>query len=1151
MTSDTKNSNFTTAQADAETRNKTDYCAFISYRHLDNEQPGREWATWLHNRLETYDVPKKFRGQTNERGDVIPERIYPVFRDEKDLPADAELAAGIRHALDRSKCLIVLCSPRSAQSRYVSDEVAYFKRIGRGDRIISVLLDGEPNVSWDAKKRESGFTSDQECFPFTLMHPVDETGRMEGNVWVEPIAADFRLPNNGGQGWCSATDYRRALNRDTAHTPDAVARLAATQEQILAAGLRKIVAGVLGIPARDYEMEEEAFRAEQSRRRIRVLMAWLATVLVLAVCAVGAAVYGWVKEREAVRQKNEATLQTEIATKSLLFVGDIFSQTDPREGGNKQITVLEVLTNAIPAIQKLEPWQLKASVLDIVGNLLVSLCEYSHALPLLEEARALSSDSEHNGEIHLETAFRWHDVGMVYQKQGDYEKAKEAYKQMSNICLKLHQIDANNSDTYRTLSVGYERLGVLHLELGNGKEAQSYCEKALVIVEELHERSLSNTGRMRNLLGANYESDIAVNYERLGNMHFGFGNGQIAQSYYEKSLAIQEILCRRNPQNVAYARELAVGYSKLGDIYLELGNERKARENYEKRLVITERLCDHNPQDADYMVDLAVSYERLGDMQNDFGNWKEAQSYHEKALAISEELHVRNPQNTDYVLSLCVNYNKLGDIFFGNRNMEDARKHYEKAVTIANELHVSNPQNVDYAQNLSISYSILGRMYLGLENEIEAKNYCEKALVIQEAHCIRDPQNVNYARSLSVSYNRLGEIYLRQRDWKEAQSCREKALVISEELRARNPQSVDYMRKLSADYSNLGDLHLELKNEKEAREYYEKAVASAEELHTHSPQNNAYKQGLSVLYNNLAQLHLKLENWQEAQAYYEKALVVAQKLRTHDPQNMDYAQNLLLGYNNLGDAHLGPENWKGVQSYYEKALVVAQELRTHDPQNMGYAQNMLLCYNNLGDAYLGAENWMGAQSYYEKALVVAQELRTHDPQDMDYAQDMLLCYNNLGDAYLDAENWKGAQAYYEKALVVAQELRTNDSQNMDYAQNLSISYSNLGDVHLGLESLKEARSYYEKALTIAKELQIRNPQNTIYARDMWVFYSKMAEVTEKYQSDEAPLWWEKAYTQISDMKRQGILFPADEKRVDVFRENWERTKASQSGKKKP
>ena len=62
-----------------------EYWCFISYRHADNRAPGRQWATWLHQQIETYEVPADLVGKTNDRGDVFPERIFPVFRDEDEL----------------------------------------------------------------------------------------------------------------------------------------------------------------------------------------------------------------------------------------------------------------------------------------------------------------------------------------------------------------------------------------------------------------------------------------------------------------------------------------------------------------------------------------------------------------------------------------------------------------------------------------------------------------------------------------------------------------------------------------------------------------------------------------------------------------------------------------------------------------------------------------------------------------------------------------------------------------------------------------------------------------------------------------------------------------------------------------------------------
>ena len=70
------------------------------------------------------------------RGEPIRDSLYPIFRDEDELPANADLATGIRAALEVSDHLIVLCSPRSAVSPWVRKEVREFKELGRSDRIL-------------------------------------------------------------------------------------------------------------------------------------------------------------------------------------------------------------------------------------------------------------------------------------------------------------------------------------------------------------------------------------------------------------------------------------------------------------------------------------------------------------------------------------------------------------------------------------------------------------------------------------------------------------------------------------------------------------------------------------------------------------------------------------------------------------------------------------------------------------------------------------------------------------------------------------------------------------------------------------------------------------------------------------------------------
>ena len=129
------------------------YWAFLSYSHQDN-LPVRgggsgdhiPWADRLHEQLETFRIPDGYRDRTTRTGEPMPERFCPAFRDEAELPTSHDLGGQIRDALARSRFLIVIASPRSARSRYVNEEVRHFRQLGRGDRILTLIVDGEPNV---------------------------------------------------------------------------------------------------------------------------------------------------------------------------------------------------------------------------------------------------------------------------------------------------------------------------------------------------------------------------------------------------------------------------------------------------------------------------------------------------------------------------------------------------------------------------------------------------------------------------------------------------------------------------------------------------------------------------------------------------------------------------------------------------------------------------------------------------------------------------------------------------------------------------------------------------------------------------------------------------------------------------------------------
>ena len=148
------------------------YDAFISYRHKPLD---RKWAQWLVDGLETFKVPKGLIDKGAQDG------IGRVFRDEDELPSSADLGEQLQQALRESRYLIVICSKDTPHSQWVNAEVQAFRDWGRHDRILALLVDGEPS----------------ESFPEALGHIKETVTQPDGTTTdiikdVEPLAADVR-----------------------------------------------------------------------------------------------------------------------------------------------------------------------------------------------------------------------------------------------------------------------------------------------------------------------------------------------------------------------------------------------------------------------------------------------------------------------------------------------------------------------------------------------------------------------------------------------------------------------------------------------------------------------------------------------------------------------------------------------------------------------------------------------------------------------------------------------------------------------------------------------------------------------------------------------------------------------------------------------
>jgi len=309
------------------------YAAFISYSHTDAEHAG-----WLHHALERFKIPAALTGSAKGH---LPraDKLAPVFRDRDELASGADLPALITSALEEAGALIVICSPRSAQSQWVNQEIRTFRQMHGGTRIFALIVDGDP-------------ADEISCFPPALLEKIGPDGKILAEK-AEHLAADVRPAKDGKQ----------------------LAKL-------------KLAAGLLGVGLDDLRQREQA------RERKQMMQITAASVAGM-IFAFGLAAVAYFSRQEAVRQRARAETETVTATRTAEFMIDLFEVADPGEARGESITAKEILDKGVANIETGldgEP-AVQANLMHTMGRVYTGLGLYPDAERLLREARTRKIDT--------------------------------------------------------------------------------------------------------------------------------------------------------------------------------------------------------------------------------------------------------------------------------------------------------------------------------------------------------------------------------------------------------------------------------------------------------------------------------------------------------------------------------------------------------------------------------------------------------------------------------------------------------------------------------------------------------------------------------------------------------------------------------------
>ena len=150
-------------------------------------------------------LAESLRGYRMPRGSekATEDAAKPIIQEDYE---EAPLGDSIRERMAGSGLLVVICVPASKNSEAISERLEYFSReLGREDKIIAVLAEGEPAESFPPYFMQT--RTIRETLPDGSVREITET--------IEPVAADLR-----GQ---TGRDRKRALAYETVRVSAAMA----------------------------------------------------------------------------------------------------------------------------------------------------------------------------------------------------------------------------------------------------------------------------------------------------------------------------------------------------------------------------------------------------------------------------------------------------------------------------------------------------------------------------------------------------------------------------------------------------------------------------------------------------------------------------------------------------------------------------------------------------------------------------------------------------------------------------------------------------------------------------------------------------------------------------------------------------------------
>ncbi|HET6555395.1 MAG TPA: toll/interleukin-1 receptor domain-containing protein [Dyella sp.] len=605
------------------------YRAFISYSHQD-----KAWADWLHRALENYRVPRRLVGQTTAAG-VIPRRLLPIFRDRDELASATDLGRKVNEALALSENLIVICSPHSARSQWVNEEILSYKRLGRSEQIFCVIVGGEPNASMLPGRAE------EECFAHALRFQW-RNGSLSGER-TEPIAADARPGKDGRHH----------------------AKL-------------KLIAGIL-----DIGFDQLRQREQQRHQRRLAAVATIAVSIMLATSTL--ALVAMHARRVADRERNQAEN----------LVGFMLGDLNEKLRQVQRLDIMEAVDDRAMAYFQSLPnddvtdtsLEQRTSALERIGSIRVDQGKLDAAMQSYEAALQVARPLAERSPNHIGRQVAYSRIltyiGMTAWMRGNIDEAQKHFVRAQDVLSHTPQAQTNDALLQQWAAIDndlghvLESRGQLDLATSQYRSMLAHCQ-ALT--------SLPNPKTAwREILGEAHNN--------LGKMALLRGDLATAIAEYRSDDAIETALSLRDPSDHEQRDNMVRVRAILGRTLALAGDVEVGATYMQQAIDGAMELDRFDPNATDIREKIALYSSQLARLRRLSGQLDEARRLNTRAVDILTELTRKDTSNADWQRDLAEAQLELAAQFQAEGHNAIAHEQAKRAFDTIGPLRANQPDD--------------------------------------------------------------------------------------------------------------------------------------------------------------------------------------------------------------------------------------------------------------------------------------------------------------------------------------------------------------------------------------------------------------------------------------------------------------------------